>query len=369
MNEKFIQILAWNVDKLRRHTRNPEFKEFCSGYDIICVIETWGRSQDDFSDLLETHEAFTSIRSEAENYSGGIIVYINKHILPGCARIFTTFKDSVFIKLDKTLFSLERDLIVGAIYLSPAGSVIYTEGESGVQLLEEKIAKIMNQHHDCDILLAGDFNSRTDHLEDYILSDNTDYIPEIDGNDNYDTDHFEVPRNSKDPEQNSFGRELITFCRSYGIHILNGRKEGDIDGKITCISNGGSSVVDYMMVNTRIYDMVKRFEVLTRTESDHFPLICELDCKFMSHSSGESVLSEINFTSYKWCTSKENDFQEKLNDEYTSEKLDNIRGLLNQTPDINNVDKIVTLLQDSFRYWCGCMTVKPRQNHLNRQPP
>ena len=31
VNEKFIQILAWNVDKLRRHTRNPEFKEFCLG--------------------------------------------------------------------------------------------------------------------------------------------------------------------------------------------------------------------------------------------------------------------------------------------------------------------------------------------------
>ena len=80
-------------------------------------------------------------------------------------------------------------------------------------------------------------------------------------------------------------------------------------------------------------------------------------------------MSEINFTSYKWCTSKENDFQEKLNDEYTFEKLDNIRGLLNLTPDLSNVDKIVTLLQDSFRYWCGYMTVKPRQNHLNRQPP
>ena len=113
------------MEKFRRHTRKPEFKEFCSG-------------QHDFSDLLEMHEAFTSIRSEAEHFSGGIIVYINKHILPGCAKKFTTFKDSVFIKLDKTLFSLERDLIVGAIYLSPTRSVIYTEGESGLQLLEEK---------------------------------------------------------------------------------------------------------------------------------------------------------------------------------------------------------------------------------------
>ena len=123
------------MDKLRRHRRNLEFNEFCSGYDVICVIETWGSSQSDFSDLLEMHEAFTCMRSE--NFSRGIIVYINKHILPGCARIFSTFKDSVFLKLGKTLFSLERDLIVGAIYLSPAGSVIYTEGESGVQLLEE----------------------------------------------------------------------------------------------------------------------------------------------------------------------------------------------------------------------------------------
>ena len=136
-----------------------------------------GRSQDNFSDL---HEALTCITSEAENFSGGTIVYI----LPGCARIFSTFKRLYLSNSIKHYFPLERDLIVGAIYLSPAGSVIYTEGESAVQLLEEKVAKIIDQHHDCDILLAGDFNSRMDHLEDCILSDDTDYIPEIDGNDN-----------------------------------------------------------------------------------------------------------------------------------------------------------------------------------------
>ena len=76
------------------------------------------------------------------------------------------------------------------------------------------------------------------------------------------------------------------------------------------------------MVNTRIYDIVKRSKVLTRTEIDHFPLACELDCKFMPYSSEESVLSDMNFTSYKCCASKESDFQEKLNDEYTFEKLD-----------------------------------------------
>ena len=83
---------------------------------------------------------------------------------------------------------------------------------------------------------------------------------------------------------------------------------GDIGGKKTSISKRVRSVVEYMMVDTRIYDIVKRFdrgfEVLTRTVSDNFPLACELDCKFMPHSSEESVLSGMNFTSYKWCTFK-----------------------------------------------------------------
>ena len=61
-------------------------------------------------------------------------------------------------------------------------------------------------------------------------TNNTDHIPEIADN-NYDFDHFEVPRNSKDPEQNSFGRELITFYRSYDIHILNGKKRETLMGK------------------------------------------------------------------------------------------------------------------------------------------
>ena len=68
----------------------------------------------------------------------------------------------------------------------------------------------------------------------------------------------------------------------------------------------------------------------------------------MPYSSEESVLSEINIISDKWCTSKENDVQEKLNDKYTFEKLDNISGLLNQTSDLNSVDKIITLLNTPF---------------------
>ena len=101
-------------------------------------------------------------------------------------------------------------------------------------------------------------------MDDYIILDNPNFIPELSENTNYESDSFNIPRNSKD-------KELVSFCRSYGMHMLNGRKEGDREGNFTCIANGGRSTVDYVLVNTRIYDRINSFHVITRTESDHFP--------------------------------------------------------------------------------------------------
>ena len=40
LSEKSIQIFVWNVNKLSRHTRNPDFKHFCQSYEIIFLVET-----------------------------------------------------------------------------------------------------------------------------------------------------------------------------------------------------------------------------------------------------------------------------------------------------------------------------------------
>ena len=58
-----------------------------------------------------------------------------------------------------------------------------------------------------------------------------------------------------DKEVNNFGCELISFCKSYGMHILNGR----VSGNITGVAKGGRSVVDYMLVNTRLYGFIQHF--------------------------------------------------------------------------------------------------------------
>ena len=73
-------IIVWNVNKLRRHSNNPDFKQFC--------FSTWAKDKDDYSTLFETHHPFSFVRSAENHFSGGIIAYVRNELLPGCVRIY-----------------------------------------------------------------------------------------------------------------------------------------------------------------------------------------------------------------------------------------------------------------------------------------
>ena len=42
---------------------------------------------------------------------------------------------------------------------------------------------------------------------------------------------------------------LKELCKTYAIHILNGKSPGDTEGEITCTANDGYSLVDYFIAN------------------------------------------------------------------------------------------------------------------------
>ena len=108
------------------------------------------------------------------------------------------------------VFPLERDLILGAVYISPEGSTVYNSYENGgTDLLEEKICKIIDSYENVEMMLADDFNSRTGELDDFIINDSPDFIPELGENSSYDVDDFEIPSMGK--EVNNFGCDLISF--------------------------------------------------------------------------------------------------------------------------------------------------------------
>ena len=159
------------------------------------------------------------------------------------------------MKLDKQFFGWENDIVLGSIYLSPEGSVIYTEGKSGTEILENYILKLLNSCTDYQLLLVGDFNSRTVNMDDFILRDDTDSIPELSESPTYQTDNFQAPRSNSDKEINNYGKHLIFICKSYGLHFLNGRFSEDSHGSTTCIANKGFSVVDYMIADSAFSSM------------------------------------------------------------------------------------------------------------------
>ena len=110
----------------------------------------------------------------------------------------------------------------------------------------------------------GDFNSRTGVLSDGIddssfgVSNDTD-IPD---------------RCNCDQTVNSYGEKLIELCQSTEHVILNGRFRGDSLGYFTYMSKVGSSVVDYFLANTNLYNLVSYFRVSPLSHlSDH----CLLD--------------------------------------------------------------------------------------------
>ena len=99
-----MQILVWNVNKLNRHTRNPDFKLFCQSYQIIFLVETWARSQEEYSNLFEDYQAFSCIGMKEENFSEAILMYVKNKILVGCKCILSHFKD-YFCKVRQTFIS------------------------------------------------------------------------------------------------------------------------------------------------------------------------------------------------------------------------------------------------------------------------
>ena len=111
-----------------------------------------------------------------------------------------------------------------------------------------------------------------------------------------------------DKEVNNFSRDLISFCQSYGMHIVYGRISGDKNGDITCVTNGGCIVVDYMLVNTRLYSSIQHFEVIVQVESDHFPVICKVNC-----ANAVTVASSVtNSATYEWFSKAYAKFEEEL---------------------------------------------------------
>ena len=256
--QKPITFIALNVCGLISKLVFPDLLEFVSLHDIACISES-KLSKTDSIDMVGFTPFYKS-RGKFRRKSGGIVVLIKNKLLPyitlfECsdniesvdANVKHRYKfvkhrvceHAIFFTVDKHIFG--KNVLFCAVYLGPEGSPYQNRN-----VFYELEQTIMYLNFD-SVCMLGDFNARTGSMNDLITST----IPEEDG---CGQDYFYIPkRTSQDTNTNNLGKELIEFCKTFEIAIVNGRAGMDAGvGRVTCKD---ASVVDYVLISHKSFDL------------------------------------------------------------------------------------------------------------------
>lgn len=64
---------------------------------------------------------------------------------------------------------------------------------------------------------------------------------------------------------------MVDFIEGKGWIILNGRTLGDEEGEFAFYGYRGNSVIDYIIVNDKMWDRIEKVRIEERVDSDHAP--------------------------------------------------------------------------------------------------
>ena len=219
-----------------------------SQFSFIIINETWCENENEnqlLQEKLQGYKCFIEFATRSHKHgrpSGGIAVYFKEQFQRCVKRIDSGFKFAVTLELKNFITGADKilsDILLVCVYLPPRGSTAYGDEPDGMVILNDKLLELKSRYPDHKFIVAGDLNSRTGSLQDFVL----DGVDHISGLDWYAPDEFNIPRHSVDEVVNVFGRGLIELCTEFNIHILNGRATGDNPGQFTNITESGCSTV------------------------------------------------------------------------------------------------------------------------------
>ena len=137
------------------------------------------------------------------------------------------------------------------------------------------------------------------------------------------------------------------------------------NGEITCVANEGSSIVDYMLASSALFDSFSNFQVARDDFSDHFPLHCRL---LLSHDNQIDQTFELDsntntWVKYKWKEESKNQFMRTF-----SLLFSNFKDTVNETNNsmINSLPDFINIYKKAGT----CMKVKHKKaKSIINQPP
>ena len=114
----FSRIEGFRYNKLQ----SPYFWDMIGNAKIFGLIESHHTATEIDQIQIDGFKCFNVCRKKKSNRgrnSGGIAVYVCNTILQGVSKIPTSGSENILIKLNKTFFGLERDVVVTFSYCVP----------------------------------------------------------------------------------------------------------------------------------------------------------------------------------------------------------------------------------------------------------
>ena len=161
---------------------------------------------------------------------GGVSVYIQNKFVYLVKYIIKECADCIFLILDLAVAKSKPKHITMLHICAPQYSTFYEYVHvhvDGILRFENILLEILSTYGDMYIIISGDINARNGNIKDYIGNDD---LSHMDLGNLYVGSNFNKPRLSQDSEINMLGKSLIQLCKTYSIHILNGRIAPDITG-------------------------------------------------------------------------------------------------------------------------------------------
>ena len=346
--------MTWNVQGLKNRLSLCKTKviDFLLEFDVINLQETWAENSLEFRDLLNNkgYTGFSTHYQKTSKYGrcpGGVVVYIKNSVLEGIKRISTDFRFGVVFMFDQAYFCLSKNLILLCLYLPPEGSASYEPGVDGMDVVGSKLDSLREQYDEAHVCILGDLNARTAACNDYIVDDLAKHMPNEEW---YIPDLFNIKRRSQDNVINTYGKKLLDICKEHCLHMCNGRKN-DTTGNFTHVSMRGSSVIDYCLVDTDLFDLVSYFAVGQEDfGSDHLPCDMKLNVNIESRTLSGKSGSLKERVRYRWKAERCEEFMEKL---YLN--ADKCLSYFDNTLKAGHIDDAVNVLHDMITNAAQCM--------------
>ena len=258
-----LKLLSLNVCGLKSKLKIPEFIEMVNSYDIVALQET---KLDDV-DYIEVpgYTIFCQNRKKISRYRSGGTAYLIRNSFNEYIIMHESESKLIqWIRISKHITKTDNDVYCGNVYIPPQGTKFASQ-DPYLEIQSELVKYYNNMNY---IMLVGDFNSRSGALPDYTIAD--EFLSRIHDDNFLQTENAQIistfeqcniplERRSADSTTNTYGLQLLEFCKSNDLFILNGRLGSDFDRpKPTCKDR---STIDYCISDINLLKHISSFDI------------------------------------------------------------------------------------------------------------